>query len=76
MELIRSGGLSYDDNPASEVTPLDGDWNPDRMIVLEFDSKEQIGKLVESDAYQAIVHLRTSSSSTRSVLVNRYQRSE
>ena len=71
--VVRSGAKSFDDNPASAVISPEGEWYPDRMIVLEFKSKEQVEQFVKSPEYQAIVHLRTSSSSTKSVLVNGYQ---
>ncbi len=35
--------------------------------------REKVEQFVKSPEYQAIVHLRTSSSSTKSVLVNGYQ---
>jgi uncharacterized protein (DUF1330 family) len=71
--VVRSGAKSFDNNPASAVISPEGEWYPDRIIVLEFKSKEQVQRFVESPEYQAIVHLRTSSASTKSVLVNGYQ---
>jgi len=70
--LIRSGGMSFDNNPATEIVPLEGNWNPDRIIVLEFDSKEQIQRFTQSEEYKDIVHLRTSSSTMKSIMVNEY----
>lgn len=70
--LVRSGAKSFDNNPASSVISPEGDWYPDRIIVLEFDSAETVKKFTESPEYKAVVHLRTDSSSTRSVLVNGY----
>lgn len=71
--VVRSGAKSFDNNPASAVISPEGEWYPDRIIVLEFKSKEQVSQFANSPEYQAIVHLRTSSSSTKSVLVNEYQ---
>lgn len=74
--VVRSGALSFDNNPASAVISPEGEWYPDRIIVLEFDSAERVRQFAESPEYQAIVHLRTTSSSTKSVLVNGYQHPE
>jgi len=71
--IVRSGAKSFDNNPASDVISPEGEWYPDRIIVLEFKSTAQVQQFVKSPEYQAIVHLRTSSSSTKSVLVNGYQ---
>lgn len=71
--VVRSGAKSFDNNPDSAVISPEGEWYPDRIIVLEFKSKEQVQRFVESPEYQAIIHLRTSSASTKSVLVNGYQ---
>ena len=36
--LIRAGNLQFDGEGGDTVTSAEGDWNPDRFIVLEFDS--------------------------------------
>ena len=33
------------------ITPLEGDWNPQRMVVLEFDNVEQARAWYDSPAY-------------------------
>ena len=71
--VVRAGAIFVSDNPTSELLRSSGDWNPDRMIVLHFDSIEQLGKFANSPEYKEIVHLRTSAASTKSVVVNAYQ---
>lgn len=71
--VVRAGARFVSDNPTSGLLQTGGDWNPDRLIVLHFDSEEQVAQFFDSPSYKDIVHLRTSSSSTRFVLVNAYK---
>ena len=56
--LVRGG--------ATEV--IDGDWAPDRLVVIEFDSVDQAKAWLNSDEFLAIKDLRVSSASA-SVIV-------
>ena len=56
--LVRGG--------ATEV--IDGDWAPDRLVVIEFDSIDQAKAWLNSDEFLAIKDLRVSSASA-SVIV-------
>lgn len=56
--LVRGG--------ATEV--IDGDWVPDRLIVIEFDSADHARAWLNSDDFQAIKHLRVSSASASVVI--------
>jgi len=71
--VVRAGTKFVSDNPTSGLLQTGGDWNPDRMIVLHFDSEEGVRQFLESPEYKKIVHLRTSSSSSRFVLVSAFQ---
>jgi uncharacterized protein (DUF1330 family) len=71
--VVRAGAIFVSDNPTSELLRTSGGWNPDRMIVLHFDSVEQLRQFANSPAYKEIAHLRTSAASTKSVVVNAYQ---
>ena len=70
--LIRAGNLQFDGQSGDTVTAFGGDWNPDRFIVLEFDSEEAIRALFESEEYLKILSLRTDSATTRGIIVNGY----
>ena len=71
--VVRSGARSFDNDPNSEVVSPEGQWYPDRIIVLEFNSKAQIQSFVNSPEYKAIVHFRHDSASTKMVVVNGYR---
>ena len=70
--LVRSGAARFDDNPASGVVSPEGAWYPDRIIVLEFDSRAAFDGFVTSAGYRAAAPLRAASARTRSVVVNGY----
>ncbi len=72
--LVRSGGMLFDNDPESKVIPVEGSWNPDRLIILEWDSIEQLKKFTKSDEYLKIVGLRTNSASTKSIIVKEYMK--
>lgn len=57
--LVRGGG----------VTPLSGDWHPERIIVVEFDGIEQIQDFLGSPEYLALAPLRKQSTTSRSIIV-------
>lgn len=51
------------------VTPLAGDWRPERMIVVEFDSLDQVRRCLGSPEYRALAPLREKSTVTRAIVV-------
>ncbi len=48
---------------------LEGDWEPARMVVLQFDSVEQARKWLDSPEYRPALDLRHQTSITRSIIV-------
>jgi uncharacterized protein (DUF1330 family) len=46
-----------------------GDWNPERIIILEFPPKKNISRWLSSPAYQAIKKFREAGSETRAILI-------
>jgi uncharacterized protein (DUF1330 family) len=46
-----------------------GDWNPERMILLEFSSPENICRWLSSPEYQAIKRFREEGADTRAIIV-------
>ncbi len=56
--LVRGG--------ATEV--IDGDWAPDRLVVIEFDSADQAKAWLNSPEYLAIKDLRVKSASASVVI--------
>ena len=52
-----------------QTIPLSGDWLPERLIVIEFPSTEQVQRCFQSEEYQRIAPLREASTRSRAVLV-------
>jgi uncharacterized protein (DUF1330 family) len=52
-----------------EITPLEGGWEPKRLVILEFPSSEQAKAWYYSDAYREPMALRQRASIGRLVLV-------
>jgi len=61
--LIRGG----------RVTPMFGDWAPERMIVIAFDSLEALKECFASPEYLAVAPLREGSAETRAVILEGYR---
>jgi uncharacterized protein (DUF1330 family) len=55
-----------------KVKPLMGDWNPERIILIEFDSIEQIHGCFHSKEYLEIAPLREQSTVSKSIIVEGY----
>lgn len=56
-----------------EVVPLSGDWHPERLILLEFESFEAITRFTLSPEYRALAPLRERSTRTRAVAAKGYR---
>jgi uncharacterized protein (DUF1330 family) len=52
-----------------ELTVLEGDWQPSRLVVLEFEDLAAAERWYESDAYQAAKKLREGGATMRMVAV-------
>jgi len=52
-----------------KVTSLMGGWNPERVILIEFDGVEQIHKCFQSPEYLEIGPLRERSTASKSIIV-------
>jgi uncharacterized protein (DUF1330 family) len=48
---------------------LEGDWHPDRIVVVEFPSVEQAKKWWHSAEYSALIPIRQRNSTSRLILV-------
>ena len=58
------------------VTPLMGDWNPERVILIEFESVDQIQKCFGSPEYREIAPLREQSTISKSIIVEGFRSTE
>lgn len=52
-----------------EVTPMEGDWTPHRVVVLEFPNMTTLKKWYNSDDYQSIIGFRTDASDGKMIFV-------
>jgi uncharacterized protein (DUF1330 family) len=52
-----------------KTVPVSGEWNPERLLVIEFDSPAQLRDCFACDAYKRIAPLRLASTHSRSVIV-------
>jgi uncharacterized protein (DUF1330 family) len=66
--VIENHGGRYLAN-SEEITPLAGDWRPDKIVLLEFDSMQELRDCFQSEEYKSIVHRRIQSTSGRAVIV-------
>jgi uncharacterized protein (DUF1330 family) len=53
----------------SEISPLEGDWQPKRMVVLEFPSMAQAQAWLNSSEYAPARRLRQLSANSRMVVI-------
>jgi uncharacterized protein (DUF1330 family) len=56
-----------------EVVPLSGDWNPQRIVLIEFNSIEQAHDCLGSPEYQALMPLRQESTNSRAIIIEGYE---
>lgn len=52
-----------------EITTLSGGWHPERVILLEFDSAEQVNNWLTSPEYAEITSLREKSTESKAILI-------
>ena len=71
--VVRAGAKFVSDNPTSGILNSDGEWNPDRIIVLNFDNPEQASNCFSSPEYQAAYALRNGGASGKTLVVRAYR---
>ena len=58
---------------SGEVSTMVGDWRPERIVLIEFETIEQVQEFFASPEYQALVSLREQSAATRAIIVEGYE---
>jgi uncharacterized protein (DUF1330 family) len=53
-----------------KITPLSGNWQPQRIILIEFDTAEQVEKCFGSAEYLELAPLREQSTTSRAIIVD------
>jgi uncharacterized protein (DUF1330 family) len=51
------------------IAPLTGDWRPERIILIEFPSRDRIERWWNSPEYKAIAGLRENSTAAKAIIV-------
>ena len=67
--VVRAGAKFVTENPTSGFLDTAGGWNPDRMIVLHFDTIEKVRECLSSPEYEAAHALREDGASGRTLVV-------
>lgn len=55
------------------ITPLEGDWRPERLVMIEFPSVEAARAWYDSADYQDALKIRLANSVGRALIVEGYQ---
>ena len=63
--LIRGGTLF----PGAITETIEGDWMPERFVVVEFPSRQAAKDYYFSDTYQEVLKLRQASSTARALMI-------
>jgi uncharacterized protein (DUF1330 family) len=59
-KILASGGT---------IETLEGDWHPNRLVILEFESVEQAKRWYNSDEYAPLKNIRLTTTNSQAVLV-------
>jgi uncharacterized protein (DUF1330 family) len=70
-EIVEQHGGHYLARGGS-VTPFSGNWHPQRIILIEFETIQQLQGCFQSPEYLALAPLREQSTSGRSIVVEGY----
>ncbi|MGN0143197.1 MAG: DUF1330 domain-containing protein [Roseburia sp.] len=54
---------------SEKITALGEEWKPDRVIIIEFDSREQLDRCFSSQEYRKIARLREESVTSKAIIV-------
>ena len=54
---------------SEQLKPISGDWNLERIILIRFESKEQVRECFQSDEYKRIAHLRENSTISKAMMI-------
>ncbi len=55
------------------VTPVAGDWRPERIIILEFPTKDRLTEWLCSPEYMALAPIRSRATRSRAIVVEGVQ---
>ncbi len=58
---------------SGEVSTMVGDWRPERIVLIEFETIDQVQEFFASPEYLALVPLREKSATSRAIIVEGYE---
>ena len=67
--LFEKAGGKYHVRGGAHET-VEGDWDPERIVVMEFPDRESIRKLFDSPEYAPVKKLRHDSTTARIIMVD------
>ncbi len=54
---------------SEKITALSSNWSPNRVIIIEFDTKEQLEICFSSEEYKQITFLRENSVDSKAIII-------
>lgn len=54
---------------SEKITALSSDWKPNRVIIIEFDTREQLEICFSSKEYKQIARLRENSVDSKAIII-------
>lgn len=54
---------------SERITALSPDWNPDRVVIIEFDTRRQLESCFMSEEYKRIAFLRENTVDSRAIII-------
>lgn len=69
VELVNIHGGRYLVR-GGETKVVEGDWTPQRVVVIEFDSYHQVQGFVNSPEYKELAQIRSKSSTSSTIIVD------
>ena len=67
---IARGGQAVPGAPGGRTVPLEGDWDPMRLTIIEFPSLDHAQQWYASDAYRSLKALRQGASRIRMLFID------
>lgn len=54
---------------SEKITPLSSDWRPNRVIIIEFETRAQLEMCFSSEEYKQIALLRENSVDSKAIII-------
>jgi uncharacterized protein (DUF1330 family) len=67
LPLVERYGGSYLVR-GSELYPVSGDWHPERLVLIQFETVDLVQDFLTSPEYRALIPLRDRASSARAIV--------